>query len=79
MKRMENFDVSPNGQKIVFEVKTYSMQANKGNSDIYLINSDGSDLQVFKNSDKNETDPKFSPDGKTNCLSCIQSNLDCKY
>ncbi len=65
MKRIENFDVSPDGQKIVIEVKTYSMQANEGNSDLYLINSDGSDFHPLKNSDKNETGPKFSPDGKT--------------
>ena len=64
MKRVQNFDVSPDGQKIVFEVQTYSMEANKGNSDIYLVNSDGTNLHAFKNSSKNETGPKFSPDGK---------------
>ncbi len=64
MKRVQNFDVSPDGQKIVFEVQTYSMEANKGNSDIYINNSDGTNLHPFKNSSKNETGPKFSPDGK---------------
>ncbi len=64
MKRIENFDVSPNGKNIALEVKIYSMDENKGNSNIFLINADGSNLRTFKNSDKNETKPKFSPDGK---------------
>ncbi len=64
MKRIGNFDVSPDSKKIVFEVKSYSMEANKGNSDIYIINSDGTNLHPFKNSSKEETGPKFSPDGK---------------
>ncbi len=63
MKRITSFDVSPDGNVIAFSVSSYSFDANKGNSDIYLINSDGSNLRAFKNSDKNELEPKFSPDG----------------
>lgn len=63
MKRITSFDVSPDGNLIAFSVSTYSFDANRGNSDIYLINSDGSNLRAFKNSDKNELEPKFSPDG----------------
>ncbi len=64
MKRIETFDLSPNGKTIAFAVTTYNMEENKGNSDIYLINTDGSDMRPLKNSDKNETSPKFSADGK---------------
>lgn len=63
MNRITSFDVSPDGNVIAFSVSSYSFDANKGNSDIYLINSDGSNLRAFKNSDKNELEPKFSPDG----------------
>lgn len=63
MKRVTSFDVSPDGNLIAFSVSAYSFDANKGNSDVYLINSDGSNLRAFKNSDKNEHEPKFSPDG----------------
>lgn len=63
MKRITSFDVSPDGNLIAFSVSTYSFESNKGNSDIYLINSDGSKLRAFKNSDKNEREPKFFPDG----------------
>ncbi len=64
MKRVGTFDLSPDGKTIAFSVTTYDMDSNKGNSDIYLIDADGSNLREFKNSEKNETEPKFSPDGK---------------
>ncbi len=64
MKRIGSFDLSPDAKTIAFSVTTYSMEKNKGNTDIYLVNADGSNLRVLKNSDKNENEPKFSPDGK---------------
>ena len=64
MKRINNFQVSPNGKMIVFEISSYSMDENKGNTDICIMNSDGSDPKFLKNSDKNETEPGFTPDGK---------------
>ncbi|MGB8321031.1 MAG: S9 family peptidase [Ignavibacteriaceae bacterium] len=64
MKRIDSFDLSPDGRQIVFDVTAYNMDENKGKSDIYLINIDGSNPHPVKNSDKNETNPKFLPDGK---------------
>jgi len=64
MKRIGSSEVSPNGKTIIFDVTTYNMTANKENTDIYLINSDGTGLHPVKNSDKNESDPKFTPNGK---------------
>lgn len=63
MKRIGDFDLSPDGKTIAFSVTTYSMEKNKGNTDIYLIDADGQNLRPFKNSDENESAPKFSPDG----------------
>lgn len=63
MKRIGAYDISPDGKTIVFSLTSYSMESNKGNSDLYLINSDGTNLRVFKNSDNGESEPKFSPDG----------------
>lgn len=64
MKRVGGFDVSPDGRTIAFAVTTYKMETNKGNSDIYLIDSDGKNIRPFKNSEAGESSPKFSPDGK---------------
>ena len=64
MKRIGTYSLSPDGNTIAFDVTAYNVEANKGNTDIYLVNSDGSDLRPLKNSDKNESGPVFSPDGK---------------
>lgn len=64
MKRIGAYDVSPDGKTIAFSLTSFTFEANKGNTDIYLINSDGTSLRPFRNSDKNESEPKFSPDGK---------------
>jgi dipeptidyl aminopeptidase/acylaminoacyl peptidase len=63
MKRIGTYDVSPDGKTIAFSLTSFTFEANKGNTDIYLINFDGTNLRPFKNSDKNESDPKFSSDG----------------
>lgn len=64
MKRVGTASLSPDGKTIAFTVTTYNMEENKGNSDIYLINTDGSNLRPLKNSPQNEKEPRFSPDGK---------------
>jgi dipeptidyl aminopeptidase/acylaminoacyl peptidase len=61
MKRINSFDVSADVKMIVFAATSYSIDENKGNSDIYLINSDGNNLHTLKNSEKNETIPLFVP------------------
>lgn len=65
MKRIGTYDISPDGKTIAFTVTSYSFEANKGNSDIYLIETDGKNLRALKNSEQNEGEPKFSPDGKS--------------
>jgi dipeptidyl aminopeptidase/acylaminoacyl peptidase len=64
MKRVGAYDVSPDGKTVVFTLTSYSMQTNKSNADLYLINADGTNLRPFKNSDLSESSPKFSPDGE---------------
>ncbi|OGU33514.1 MAG: dipeptidyl aminopeptidase, partial [Ignavibacteria bacterium GWB2_35_6b] len=64
MKRVLEFDVSPDGKTIALTVQEFSFETNKGNKNIWLMNSDGSNLRVLKNSEVNESTPKFIPDGK---------------
>lgn len=65
MKRIGSFSLSPDGKTIAYTVTSYSFGTNKGNTDIYLIDADGKNLRTLKNSEKNESEPKFSPDGKS--------------
>ena len=64
MKRIGAYDISPDAKTLAFTLTSYTFKANKGNTDIYLIDSDGKNLRSLKNSEKNEGEPKFSPDGK---------------
>jgi len=64
MKRIGKVQLSPDGNAIAYTVSTFSFEENKGNKDIYLVDTDGKNLRPFKNSVKNETNPKFSPDEK---------------
>ncbi len=64
MNRIGSFSVNSKANLIAFDVTSYNMDANKGNSDIYLVNTDGSGLVKLKDSEKNESNPVFTPDGK---------------
>jgi dipeptidyl aminopeptidase/acylaminoacyl peptidase len=64
MRRIEKFSVSPDGKTIAFEVKSYSLEDNKENSDILLLDTASQVVRPFKNSSVNETEPRFHPDGK---------------
>lgn len=71
LKRISSFDVKPDGNKIAFAVTSFSFETNKGNSDIYIVNSDGSQLKVILSSEKSESSPKFVPN--SNLISYIKS------
>jgi len=63
MKRISSFNLSPDGKSIVFAATSYDMDKNKGNSDVYMISSDGKYLHAIKNSEAGESTPKFTTDG----------------
>ncbi|MDA3860736.1 MAG: S9 family peptidase [Melioribacteraceae bacterium] len=64
MTRVGSVVVSPDGELVAFSVSQYSMDANSGQTDIYLMNIDGSDVHPILNSEKSESSPSFSQDGK---------------
>lgn len=64
VKRLGDYTISPDGKLIAFAVTSYNMETNKGNSDIWIMNADGTGLKPLKNSENGESAPKFSPDGK---------------
>ncbi len=54
--------LSHDGAQIAFTVSNYNMQEGTSNSDIYIMNIDGSELKKTISSDKNETSPLWSND-----------------
>lgn len=61
MNRIGSFDVSPDGQKIIFSVTSYSMEENKSSTDLWITNSNGSEPTQILNS---VSQPQFINDGK---------------
>lgn len=63
LKRVQGFKVSPDGTRIVFALRSTDLEANKGRTDLWLINTDGKGLRQLTAHEGNETDPVWSPDG----------------
>ncbi len=63
IKTVENPQFSPDGKRIVFTVKEDFLEEGKSNTDIYLINADGSQVRRLTSDPAADTKPLFSPDG----------------
>jgi dipeptidyl aminopeptidase/acylaminoacyl peptidase len=63
VKSVSSPALSPKGDKICFVVTKYNLEKGKSNSDIYVINTDGSGLEDLTNSSESESSPFWSPDG----------------
>ena len=55
---------SPDGKHIAFVITEYDIEANKGNSDIYIMSSKGGEVRRLTNSPGRDSQPRFSPDGQ---------------
>jgi dipeptidyl aminopeptidase/acylaminoacyl peptidase len=65
MQRISDPVVSPNGKQIVFVVYTTDLDANRGRKDLWLVNSDGSNLHPLTSHPENDSDPSWAADGKS--------------
>ncbi|MBI1825414.1 MAG: S9 family peptidase [Planctomycetes bacterium] len=65
MKRISDPDVSPDGKRVVFTVRTTDIEANKGRTDLWLVNVDGTGLRQLTSDPANDGSGKWSPDGKS--------------
>ena len=57
--KMGGMAVSPDGSHIAYTVTYYSMEENKGNSELYVMNIDGSDVKRLTTSPENESCPQW--------------------
>ncbi len=79
MLRIGSMDISPDGSLIVFSVSKYSMDENKGDSDIWIASVDGKKVAPILNSSESESSPKFSPEGKSIFFSKKGQIYRCDY
>jgi dipeptidyl aminopeptidase/acylaminoacyl peptidase len=64
MNRISYYHVSPDGKKIVFTVRVTDLDANKGRTNLWLINTNGEDLRQLTTHTASDSNPRWSPCGK---------------
>ena len=62
--RVSDPQLSPDGKKVVYNIRRYDVLANKGNSDIWLYDFDTNSAKAIASDSANETNPRWSNDGK---------------
>jgi dipeptidyl aminopeptidase/acylaminoacyl peptidase len=62
--RVAGVQVSPDGTKILYSVSYYSIPENKGNSELFVMNTDGSDKKQITHTATREAAAKWMQDGK---------------
>ncbi len=64
MGRISGYDVSPDGERIVYQVGYYSVEQNKSRQVLYIADIDGGNRRLLTTSGEGETDAVFVNDGK---------------
>src|SRR5674476_553841 len=62
--RVAGAQVSPLGTKVLYSVSYYSIPENKGNSEIFVMNNDGSDKKQITKTATREAAAKWMKDGE---------------
>ncbi|MFH1943422.1 MAG: S9 family peptidase [bacterium] len=64
MDRIGDPQVSPDGQWIVFVLRTTDLEANRGRTDLWLVGSDGKNLRRLTTHSASDFNPRWSKCGK---------------
>ncbi|MFL5352029.1 prolyl oligopeptidase family serine peptidase [Archangium sp.] len=65
LRRVSSPSASPDGKRIAFVLRTTDLEANKGRTDLWLVNADGTGLRQLTYSPESEGQPVWSPDGQS--------------
>ncbi len=65
MDRISDPRPSPDGRRIVFVRRTTDLEANRGRTDLWLVDIDGQNLRRLTSHPDGERNPRWSPDGRT--------------
>lgn len=66
--------ISPNGEKIAFVVTESFLEKGKTNSEVYIMNADGSGMKKLTDNPSSDNHPFWSPDGGTLYFSSTREN-----
>ncbi|MBE9518504.1 MAG: PD40 domain-containing protein, partial [Bacteroidetes bacterium] len=62
--RLGDVQVSPDGQKILYGVSYYSIEQNRSNRELFVMNVDGSEKTQLTKTPQNEFNAIWHPDGE---------------
>jgi len=62
--RLSDVQPSPDGENILYGVSYYSIQHNRSNRDLYLLDAGGGDAVQITHTPKNEFNAQWRPDGR---------------
>ena len=65
MQRISDPQLSPDGKRVVFVVRTTDLEANRGRTDLWIVDADGKNLRQLTSHAENESSPRWSPDGRS--------------
>ncbi|MEW6433602.1 MAG: S9 family peptidase [Myxococcota bacterium] len=65
LARVLGFKLSPDQKRIVYTLRTTDLDANKGRTDLWLVNADGSGSRRLTTHDASDGDPAWAPDSAT--------------
>lgn len=64
IQRIGDPAISPDGRRVVFPVTVYDEERDQGETDLYLVASDGGPTRRLSSQAGNETEPAWSPNGR---------------
>ncbi len=65
MARVSDPQPSPDGQRLVFVVRETDLEANRGRTDLWLVDSAGGEPRRLTQGSANDSNPRWAPDGKS--------------
>jgi dipeptidyl aminopeptidase/acylaminoacyl peptidase len=71
--RVSDPRISADGKVVLYNVRNYNLKENKGNSDIYKINIDGTGISAIASDSTDESAARWSADGKSITYLCDKS------
>jgi len=65
MDRISDPQLSPNGEQVVFTLRTTDLEADKGRTDLWAVRTDGTGLRRLTSHAAGDSGPRWAPDGKS--------------
>ena len=65
MDRISDVQAAPDGQRLAFVIRTTDLDKNKGRTDIWLADADGSGLRRLTTHPAGSNSPRWAPDGQS--------------